>query len=115
MHYAFPFHLQKVWFFIKSIIHAIIGIFLLTNKYKALQSNCAVDTPKTKLIYRPMSNIRQQYQGDGDPNEYLFFDLIHLTTAAHKLIANYSYSAIPEPAIVELPGFGLFGLVGVIT
>ena len=45
---------------------------------------------------------------------FLFFDLIHPTTAAHRLIGEAAGSlvSVPEPASLALFGFGLLALMG---
>ncbi|MEH1797407.1 SGNH/GDSL hydrolase family protein [Nostoc sp.] len=54
------------------------------------------------------------------PNDYLFYDSVHPTTNAHKLIADAALAAIeaksvPEPAInLGILALGAFGAVGVL-
>ncbi len=46
------------------------------------------------------TNVTDSYlaNGVGDPNHYLFFDIIHPTTAGHKLLADLAAAAlVPEP------------------
>lgn len=43
-------------------------------------------------------------------NDYLMFDHVHLTSAAHDLIAQGALAAIPEPSTGLLLAFGLVGL-----
>ena len=59
-------------------------------------------------------NVTEPWLGsDGDPDEYLFYDSIHPTTAAHMILADYAYAAVtevPEPATLILIGAALLGV-----
>jgi len=58
-------------------------------------------------------NVTDPWLGSGgDPDEYLFYDSIHPTTAAHSILADYAYAAVtevPEPATLILMGVALLG------
>jgi phospholipase/lecithinase/hemolysin len=43
-----------------------------------------------------------------DPSQYLFWDDLHPTTAAHQILAAEFASAVPEPATTALLGVALF-------
>ena len=43
----------------------------------------------------------------GDAQHYLFWDPIHPTTVAHRVIANAALIAVPEPGVLPLVGLGL--------
>ena len=53
-----------------------------------------------------------------NPDEYVFWDIQHLTAAAHEKLADLAFKSIPKPHAVPEPGnmLGLLGLgsVGVI-
>ena len=43
-------------------------------------------------------------------NQYLFWDDVHPTAAAHELIADSAFAALPEPATLTLACFAAFGI-----
>jgi len=42
-----------------------------------------------------------------NPDQYLFWDLVHPTASAHRILGNAFTSAVPEPATLALVGFAL--------
>lgn len=58
------------------------------------------------------TNVTDGYliNGVGDPNNYLYWDAGHPTTAAHRLLADFAYAAVvPEPsALTFLAGLAVF-------
>jgi len=46
----------------------------------------------------------------GNPDEYLFWDIIHPTAKTHAILAAEMQAAIPEPATILLIGLGLVAL-----
>jgi len=49
-----------------------------------------------------------------NPNNYLFWDFVHPTTAADSFLAQEFASAIPEPSGILMLGTGVVGLAGVL-
>ncbi len=50
-----------------------------------------------------------------NPNDFLFFDAVHPTTGAHRLIADAALAAIPEPSsVLGMLALGALGAVGVL-
>jgi len=46
-------------------------------------------------------------------DEYLFFDGVHPTSAAHRLLGERFHATVPEPAVPALLAIGLLSLLGV--
>ena len=45
-----------------------------------------------------------------DPSQYLFWDEVHPTAAAHQVLADAFAATVPEPGTIALLGVGLLGL-----
>lgn len=45
-----------------------------------------------------------------NPDQAVFWDIIHPTTATHNILADLMYTEVPEPESLALCGVGLFGL-----
>jgi hypothetical protein len=85
------------------------------------QINQAINEPE-KFSFTNVTNACLSNVSICDrPNEYLFWDDIHPTTAAHKLLVELAFSALklaPEPRPVSAPEFTvplsvmIFGALG---
>jgi phospholipase/lecithinase/hemolysin len=71
--------------------------FTNTTQTARLPDGVDVTTPGTAVV--------------SNPNEYVFFDDVHPTTAWHEIVGARAFAVIPEPATFALFAFGLFGLI----
>lgn len=94
-----------------------VDVFSLFNQVEANPGKFGFQDVTTPCV---VGNLQTTISVCSQPNDYLFFDSVHPTTNAHKLIADAALAAIeaksvPEPAInLGILALGAFGAIGVL-
>ncbi|MFN6463577.1 MAG: SGNH/GDSL hydrolase family protein [Nostoc sp. DedVER02] len=94
-----------------------VDVFSLFNQVEANPGKFGFQDVATPCV---VGNFQTIISVCSEPNNYLFFDSVHPTTNAHKLVADAALAAIeaksvPEPTVnLGILALGAFGAVGVL-